>query len=72
MASGAEGSRTLDLLNAIPVSPRPGCARPFVNSALPAEIDAPSRTAADTQTALLPLYPSYPPNGKVTSIPAKA
>src|SRR5215467_2665969 len=36
------------------------CARSCVNPALPAETDAPSRTAADSQTALLPPYPSYP------------
>src|SRR5689334_16756391 len=33
------------------------CARSCVNPALPAETDAPSRTAADSRTALLPPYP---------------
>jgi len=32
------------------------CARLCVNPAFPAETDAPSRTVADVQTALLPPY----------------
>src|SRR5215813_8379745 len=47
-------------------------ARPCVNPAFPAETDAPSRTVADTQTALLPPYPRAAGHAAVPLLPLPA